>query len=173
MAAQPLVAREPIDDLQARLNDPQIAASLGLLLDNVEALAFLAMGVNGLLQRGDTIAETLASGVAEIREATANGGGLGIEPGQVQDLLALTSTLAAKSDDLDRVLSSGMLDPAMVGVLSETADAVVEARAAAASSEPEIQGLRSAFKVLKDPEVQRGMSFLVGVARGLGRRMGT
>lgn len=167
-----LATRQPIDDVQDRLNDPAVANALVLLLDNIESLAVLAMGADGLLRRGQTITDTLADGLADLKTAAATSDfDVDDARDQAQDLLALSRSVASSSGDLAALLGSGMLRPDVVALLGQTADALVEARAEATDADPEITGPISAVKVLRDPEVQKGLSFLVGVARSLGRRM--
>ncbi|MDN5272852.1 hypothetical protein QTO31_12820 [Chloroflexus sp. MS-CIW-1] len=55
--------------LLERLNEPQTAAALHLLLDKAELLAFSVSAVDSLLQRGETIADNVAASVHELRAA--------------------------------------------------------------------------------------------------------
>ena len=160
--------RQPIDDLVDRLNDPAVAASLGLLLDNMESLAVLAMGAQGLLSRGDTIADSLADGVSMLREATAGGP---VDMAEARTALAFGRNVMAHSGDLEHQLGSRMLRPEVVEVLSMAAEALVEGREATASGEPEVTGPLSALRLLKDPEVSKGLDFLVKVCRALASRL--
>lgn len=163
-----VLSRNSLDGLADRLNDPKVADSLNLLLDNIDALAFLAMGLNGFLQRGDTIAESLSAGVTQIREAS-NGSldGLG---DQASDLLAMGKTLTENTAGLEAAL--GLLQPDIIAALKSTGEALAEGQAAAARSEPEITGALSALRALKDPDLQRGLNVLVHVGKALGRNTG-
>ncbi|MEO2107539.1 MAG: DUF1641 domain-containing protein [Actinomycetota bacterium] len=160
--------RQPIDALTDRLNDPAVAASLGLLLDNVEALAVLAMGAQGLLNRGDTLADSLADGVHMLRDASA---GAGVDIDEARQAMAFGRHVMGHAGDIEHLLESRMLRPQVVEVLSMAAEALVEGRAAARDGEPEITGIRSALRVLKDPDVARGLDFLINVARALSTRL--
>ena len=66
--------REPVDAVVERLNDPTVAASVVTLLDNAELLSTLVLGLSGLIERGDTIADSLAAGVAELSEGARASG---------------------------------------------------------------------------------------------------
>ncbi len=170
MTAEPMVRHDPIDDIADRLNDPAIASAIVLMLDHVEALTFLAMGADGLLRRGQTIADTLAEGLADLRTGAGTMDLDGARE-QVQELVGLANLLVDSSDQLTGILQSGLLNPEVIGILSETAAALVTARRQAATTAPEITGALSLYKVTKDPDVQRGLSFLVGIARALGQGM--
>lgn len=172
MSAEPFVLREPMDDIRDRLNDPVVAQAVVLLLDHVEGLAVLAMGTDGFLRRGNTIMDTLADALGDAKAvAAASDLDLATAREQAQQLLRLTGSVAESSGDISMLLQSGMLRGEVLTLLGQTADALVEAREQATDAEPEITGPVSAFRVLRDPEVQKGLTFLVGVARSLGRRM--
>ena len=51
------------------------------------------------------------------------------------------------------------------------AEALGEGREATASGEPEVTGPLSALRLLKDPEVSKGLDFLVKVCRALASRL--
>ena len=55
--------------LLERLNEPQTAAALHLLLDKAELLAFSVSAVDSLLQRGEVIADNVAASIHELRAA--------------------------------------------------------------------------------------------------------
>lgn len=54
--------------LQERLQDPMVAQSLHRLLDKLDSVAFFVESVDGFVRRGDVIADSLASTVAEMRD---------------------------------------------------------------------------------------------------------
>jgi len=93
-----LLTPSPTDELLARLADPQIARAVSTLLDNADVLAFLAVGLDGILSRGEVIADSLADGISELRGAAGAAGPL-VDPGTVRVLSrlagALTEGLAA------------------------------------------------------------------------------
>src|SRR4029450_13103960 len=70
-----LVAESPGDELIARLDDPRVASSLSLILDDADLLATLIVGLDGLVRRAEVIGDNLASGVAEVRDLAASSNG--------------------------------------------------------------------------------------------------
>ena len=51
-------------------------------------------------------------------------------------------------------------------------EAATEGAAVARANDTEITGVISAAKTLRDPEVQKGLGFIIEIARSIGRRMG-
>lgn len=49
---------EPIDAVLDRLNDPAVAAAMVTLLDNIDLLSTLVVGLAGFMDRGDTIMDS-------------------------------------------------------------------------------------------------------------------
>ncbi len=56
------------DRLQERLNDPKVAEGLSRLLDQIDTVSFAVESVDGFMRRGEVIADSLASGVAELKQ---------------------------------------------------------------------------------------------------------
>lgn len=160
---------QPIDAVTERLNDPAVAASLVTVLDNAELLSTLVLGLSGLVERGDMIMDAVAEGVNEIKQASA------AKPEgapSLADLGELAGRLGAVTPALTRVTESAMIEPATIDLLSMLSEAATEGAANARSNQTEITGIFSAAKTLKDPEVQKGLGFIIEIARSLGRRMG-
>jgi hypothetical protein len=63
------VAATPQDRLQARLADPDTIDSLNRLLDRVDLMAFVLDAVDGFLRRGDTVVDSVADGVRDVRQS--------------------------------------------------------------------------------------------------------
>ncbi len=95
-----LIEDSPGDDLIQRLDDPQIASSLAVILDHADLLATLISGLDGLLRRAEVIGDSLASGVAEVRELSASSNGQWPWP---------SIDVAALSDSVTR-LSAAVVD---------------------------------------------------------------
>ncbi|GFG55680.1 hypothetical protein CQY20_08460 [Mycolicibacterium agri] len=53
-----LIEDSPGDELIQRLYDPQVAASLGVILDHADLLATVIQGLDGMLRRADVISDT-------------------------------------------------------------------------------------------------------------------
>jgi Protein of unknown function (DUF1641) len=171
-----LVEESPGDDLIQRLDDPQIASSLALILDHADLLATIIVGLDGLLRRAEVIGDSLASGVAEVRELAASSNGQ--RPWPSVDVAALSDTvtrLSAAAVDatpaLDRLLHSPLTDPQTADVLAEVGEALLEGKRAAAEDPRGPKGVFALMRVTKDPDVSRGLGFMIQIARAFGRRL--
>jgi hypothetical protein len=168
MTVDTVVAQQhsEVDRLVDRLNEPRTAASLHQLLDNVELLAVLISGVDGLARKGEIIGDTLAEVVHEIRAA---GRATGLDARETtRQLATLIPTLAEASPAINRILDSPIVEPEPIAILSETAVALVKGLQAAQANQTMV-GLRGLIKATKDPDVQRGLGFVIEVARVFGR----
>ncbi|HEY5149037.1 MAG TPA: DUF1641 domain-containing protein [Mycobacterium sp.] len=170
------VAVTPADTVRDRLDDPQVAAALNTLLDHADVLAVLVSGLDGFVRRGDTITNTVSTAVSELRAASAAGVIPGADALKGVDLQSLVASLATLSGSvvsatpaLNTLLTSGLTDPQAVQVLASLGDALIEGKAGAADLPKGIYGL---WKAAKDPDVARGLGFLLAVARSFGRRVG-
>jgi hypothetical protein len=165
------VAVTPADSVRDRLDDPQVAAALNTLLDHADVLAVLVSGLDGFVRRGDTITETLSSAVSEFRGASPGADALkGVDLQSLAASLAtLSGSVVSATPALNTLLTSGLTDPQAVQVLASLGDALIEGKAGAADLPKGIYGL---WKAAKDPDVARGLGFLLAVARSFGRRVG-
>ncbi len=159
---------DPADDLAARLDDPQVRASLTRILDNADLLAIMVTALDGLLRRADVIGDSLTSGVADIRTvASANGGTMG------DTVTRLSGALAAGLPALEKIMNSPLAQPQTADVLLGVGGALVEGNRAAAADTRGPKGVFGLLKAAKDPDVARGLGFLLQVARALGRNIAT
>lgn len=174
----------PVDTLRKRLDDPAVAASLNSLLDHADLIAILVAGLDGLVRRGDEISESLASAVGELR---GQGSSLtaaipGLEEARSEfrgvDVAALVVNLAAVSKALidatpamNTLLRSPLVDPQSAQVLAGLGEALVEGRAAAEADPGGPKGLFGLWRVSKDKDINRGLGFMIQVARAFGRRL--
>jgi hypothetical protein len=170
------VAVTPADTVRDRLDDPQVAAALNTLLDHADVLAVLVSGLDGFVRRGDTITNTVSTAVAEFRGASAAGvipGGDALKGVDLQALAASLGTLSGAvvgaTPALNTLLSSKLTDPQTAEVLAQLGDALVDGKAGAANPPKGLYGL---WKATKDPDVARGLGFLLAVAKSFGRRVG-
>ncbi|CQD22994.1 hypothetical protein BN1232_05820 [Mycobacterium lentiflavum] len=170
-----LVAESPGDELIQRLDDPQIASSLALILDHADLLATIITGLDGLLRRADVIGDSLAAGVAEVRDLAASNGA---RPWPSIDVAALSDTatrLSAAVVDatpaLDRLLHSPLTDPRTADILAEVGEALLEGKAAADADPRGPKGVFALMRVTKDPDVSRGLGFMIQIARAFGKRL--
>jgi hypothetical protein len=165
------VAVTPADTVRDRLDDPQVAAALNTLLDHADVLAVLVSGLDGFVRRGDTITETVSSAVAEFRGASVGGDALkGVDlQGLAASLATLSGSVVGATPALNTLLSSGLTDPQAAQVLASLGDSLVDGKAGAANPPKGLYGL---WKATKDPDVARGLGFLLAVAKSFGRRVG-
>lgn len=159
--------RAPSEAVVERLNDPGVAAALVTLLDNAELLSTLVLGLGGFMERGDMIMDAVAEGVNDFK---ASRGDTAPMP-SLTDLSAVAGELAEARPALNAVLSSTMVEPDTIALLSEMAEAATEGVTNARSNQTKVSGLRGVVGLLRDEEVQRGLGMLVEVSRALGRRM--
>jgi uncharacterized protein YjgD (DUF1641 family) len=122
MTASPVAIRqESLESLKARLDEPQVAAAVSHLLDHADLLAVLLVGLDGLVSRTETIGDSLADSVGDLRELAASFPRPdGVSGGDVVAGLVTMSTVLPKvagplariadSGVLDRVVESGLLD---------------------------------------------------------------
>lgn len=167
--ANPAAVGTPADAVLERLNDPGVAAALVTLLDNAELLSTLVLGLSGLMERGDMIMDAVAEGVHDFK--ASRGDGTGPELPSLSELGTVAGELAEARPALQGVLSSAMVQPDTIALLSEFSEAATEGAANARAKGTEVGGLRSLYGATKDPEVRRGLGLLVEISRSLGRRM--
>jgi len=160
--------RVEVERIVDRLNDPPTAAAIHLLLDNVELLAVLLSGVDGLARKGEVIGDTLAEVLAEVR-AAGQATGLDVRTTS-QQLATLIPTLAEAAPAINRIIQSPIVEPEPVAVLSEAAQALVEGVKQAQRNQTSL-GLAGLLRATRDEDVRRGLGFLVEVARVFGRDM--
>ncbi|MBK6873333.1 MAG: DUF1641 domain-containing protein [Kineosporiaceae bacterium] len=161
-----VLSSTPVDQLRARLDDPEVAASLNALLDNVGALAVMATMANGFLERGDTITENVVGMVHEVRGAAGHGPGYLVEPAR-----KLVEEAPAIADAATALIESGMFSREVVGLLGRFANAAVEGVRVAEAQNTSLDGVRATFRALRDPDVARGLGMLVEVARAIGKTL--
>jgi uncharacterized protein YjgD (DUF1641 family) len=151
VASVSLMPTEPQADqahaLAKRLAEPRTAAAINTLLDHADLLALLISGLDGLVSRSDTITESLADGVSELRAVS--------EPTRVnaaqlvataKQLSALAPPLIEKLPVLEALLGSDLADLKVTGVV----------------------GL---VRALRDPDVSRALGFVLSIAKALGKEL--
>ena len=172
------------DALTAKLDDPQTAAALLTLLDHVDLLAILVQGLSGMIERSETIGASIGDGIVELRQTFAANPALqgrDVNPDEiVSSLIALAGALpaatpgivaAAESGVIDRILGSGITDPAAVDQLSTLAAGLATGSERFATAPIEIGGMFSLLGLLKDPDINRSLSFFATVAKAIGQEL--
>jgi Protein of unknown function (DUF1641) len=174
--ADALIAESPGDEVIARLDDPRIASSLSLILDHADLLATLIVGLDGMLRRAEVIGDSLASGVAEVRGLVANGNGQRpwptVDIGALSDSITrLSAAVVDATPAIERLLHSALTDPQTVQILAEAGEAVLEGKQAATADPRGPKGVFALMRVTKDPDVSRGLGFMIHIARAFGRQL--
>jgi uncharacterized protein YjgD (DUF1641 family) len=171
-----------IEALVQRLEDPRVASGLQNLLDHVDLLAILVIGLDGFVSRSEVIGDALADGVMDMR-ALAEDNKLS-QPvdvaGVVSSLLALSSVLPKLTPTLTRVADEdfigGMLDSGIVSAdslahIGMLATAVNEGANEATTQPIEIKGALSMYRQLKDPQIARGLGYTLNILKAVGRQL--
>jgi Protein of unknown function (DUF1641) len=161
------------DELLARLEEPQTVEALNTVLDHADLLAFLVVGLDGFLTRGEVITDSLASGLGELRGSASGGGALARIDfrGLATSLAALSGPAVAATPALGELLTGPLADPGTVRVLGQLASAVGDGwdRTVAEPGAP--TGVFALARSLKDEDVSRGLGLLIQVAKALGRQL--
>ncbi len=163
-----------IERLQNRLNDPQVAAALNRILDNIDLLALSVTALDGFLRRGDVIADSMAKAVNDFKSNTP--------PVKLNINEAVISVLKFKktADELVAVLESeefaslkksGIFDPKTVSIIGEAGTALQETYDAQRTSQPKKLGIFGLLKTLRDPEVQWSLNFLIEFSKRFSRKI--
>lgn len=165
------LVQDPLHEVLTRLAEPKTVESLNVLLDHADLLAILVTGLDGLLSRGDTIADSVADTVRELRPAG--------EPGlDIARLLTLGRQLVAAAPAvltmlpvLERVASSGLSDPRLIDLASTVSAAAVQGAEEANRRPARIAGVRALWRAAHDEDVARTLGFAVTVAKALGQEL--
>ncbi len=181
-------------ELSERLKDPATAAALNTLLDKMDVIALTITALDGFLRRSDTIIENVAKSVHDVRTGTQAAGfdlnaslqalpQLGQTLPQVAEALPLLTErlpqLMNVADQVQTVLASaefnalmgsGIFSPETVAVVSHAGDALVESYNTNKAN-PHQVGLMGLLRALGDPDVQRGLGFLVDFGKRFGQQI--
>ena len=161
------------DALEAMLADPEIRQSLAVIVANAPTLAALASMGSGLLQRGPEIADNINASILQLR---ASEGGestiaqIGPALGALAKLAPVAETLAARTDTIQGLLDSAILRPEIVDVVGTFGEAALEADRRTRGKQASVGNIFALNKVLKEPDVQETLAFLVEFARVFGQR---
>lgn len=184
--------------LLALLNNPNTLNALAQLLGQIELVAFLVTALDGFLRRSDTIVNNVAASVNEVKGLT---GATELPlaelaqslPPLVAALPELTQALPTftaalpqllhampalldlaeqlqpmlQSQEFAGLMNSGVLNPQTLTIVGEAGNALVETMEA--SHQP--VGLFGLMGALRDPDVQRGLGFLVEFGKRFGRKL--
>lgn len=167
--------------LGARLHDPAVVSALVSILDHADLLAVLVEGVDGLVARSEVIGSSLLGGVTELREAVEGNTTLreaDIDLAALVDAAAILASVlpkaapgmaaAVESGAIDKLFSSGIVDDEAVDRVATLAQGLVEGGRKFTSDPVPIGGALSLLKLLKDPDINRALSYFATVAKAMG-----
>jgi hypothetical protein len=166
---------DPARDLAARLDDPQVVQSLQSLLDHADLLAVLLVGLDGLIRRGDTIADSLAEGVSELRSVQRPDGLP--DSGQLLDAARKLGGMLEPTLDVlptfEYLLRSDMGDRRVIDVAAMASRAVLAGSetSAAAPARQRRPGIFGLWRALRDDDTRRALGFVLAVAKSLGQEL--
>lgn len=158
--------------LAARLEDPRVAASLDTLLDHADLLAVIVSGLDAALTRSPTMMVALSQGLEDARKLS---GESLPDPSELtrlaQGLSTLVGPLTEMLPTLEALMKSDLADPRVIDTASMASRAVVAGAEQARREQPEISGVFALMRALKDPDVSRGLGFVVAVAKAFGQQL--
>jgi uncharacterized protein YjgD (DUF1641 family) len=191
------VDKASIETLLEKLENPEVVAALSSLLDNVDLLAVLIAGLNGLVQRSELMGEAIIDGFGDIRTLTGSVTapeevmGLNIKAvlGDVSELTKalpeltsmlpqLTSILPKVAPGLAEIADAGLIDEFIRSGLTEARSVdqlgnLLKGVAKGINSKPvEVSGVLSLVRQVKDPDVSRGLGFALGLLQAIGAQIG-
>lgn len=179
------IATDPqVSALRAKLDDPQVAASLTRILDHADLLALLVVGLDGAIQRSEVIGNSLAGSLTDLRAMQSADD----YPLRGIDLKELASSLGAiaqasprvtpaitkvvDSGLIDAVMDSGITEPGVIEQVGRLGRGLAQGAEAARIHEISVSGPLTLLKALKDPDIARGMSFFLNVLKSMGAELG-
>jgi uncharacterized protein YjgD (DUF1641 family) len=162
-------------ELLERLSDPKVVEGLTALLDRVDVLAFAVTALDGFLAHSETILNSVIDSAQDAKltvEGSRDASGLDLRA-SADAGAQLLSALPRMAPALLRGVDSGAIDELTSPALVRTLHMVSEAsRDGFETTSPvTITGPVSVLRALRDPDVARGLSFFVTVARSIGRQL--
>lgn len=147
--------------LTERLNDPAIVNALASLLDRADLIALLVDALDGLISRSEVIGNSLAGSFSELRSTVAGNEQLQKAGAEAPRILETAS----------RLVSSDLLDPLAVDRISVLARGLVKGGDTFDHSPVQVGGALSLLRLLKDPDVNRAISYFATVAKAVGQEI--
>ncbi len=166
--------------LNQRLSDPQVVNSLASLLDHVDLLALLVEGLDQMVARSEVIGDSLVASITELR-GSSGAATSGVDlAALVQSASQLAAVLPQAAPGIVRLVESGTAEKviATTEVAAEGLDQIqLLAKGLVQGSEDfdnrpvAVNGVLSAAKLLKDPDIARALSFFATVAKAVGQEL--
>ncbi len=158
------------DALDAMLADPEIRQSLAVIVANAPTLAAMAAMGTALLQRGPELTDNINGMVRQLRNEGESGqtNKLGTAVTALAELAPVATALGGRAETITGFLDSAILRPEIVQVVGQLGEAALEADKRTRGKAVEVGGVFALLKVLKEPEVQETLAFLVEFAKVFG-----
>lgn len=166
--------------LRERLNEPDTAEALNLILDNAQLIAFTVTSLDGMLRRSEQIIENVTEGLQEVRGAVpsvdVNVTDVVSQLSQLSELLPQLTEMAGQlktlfdSDEFKSLSTSGVLAPKTLGIVGQAGSALVQSYDAS-QRQAKPMGVLALANSLRDPDVQRALTFLVGFSKRFGQSL--
>lgn len=164
LADKPEVGRLLDSGLLEKLADKKTLDGLSAILGKIEMVAFLLDSLDGFLRRSDTVIESVAEGISDLKGAIPD-----LDSERVRRVVAALPGLV----DAGTVLSeAGMFDPQTVEVLARLGRTVAASHQDLYEQPAKPVGLFDLFRALKDPEIQATVRLALYVAKRYGRGLG-
>lgn len=164
LADRPEFGRLLDSGLLEKLGDPKTIQALSSLLGNVEVVSFLLDALDGFVRRSDTVIESIAEGMGELKSAVPD-----LDAEQVRRVVSELPGLV----DAGAVLSkAGMFDPQTVAELADLGRAVAAGHQDFREEPAKPVGLFDLYRALKDREIQATVRLVLYVAKRYGRGLG-
>jgi hypothetical protein len=165
------VTESHTDALDAMLADPEIRQSLAVIVANAPTLAALAAMGTGVLQRGPEIMDNINQSIIDLRSTEGDSALSQVGPAlnSLAKLAPVTETLASRTETIQALLDSAILEPEIVNVIGGLGQAALEADQATRGKTASVGGIFALNRALKDPEVQHTLAYLIELAKAFGK----
>lgn len=188
-----------LQELVELVNKPETLEALREIMANAQVLALAVTALSAFLARSEEIAENIGESIREFapkfdgEKTHAIGEVIGqipnVLPPLMKNLPALTENLPAlmeqmpslmktgakvgeiaESEGIQAFLNSGMLTPGLVNFLGQSGKVVVQTEEEFRKNPKEVS-LWGAYSEMKDKDVQRGLGFLLSLAKNFGQAL--
>ncbi len=152
------------DPLASALRDPEVRASLAVIAAHAPDIAVLVASSQALLARGRDIADNINDRVEVLRAS-----GSGRADLNMASYLDLLRAVGDASPTIQTFLTSSVLRPEIVDVISRVGEAALEADRLTRQRKVSVGGALALLRQLKDPQIQETLGFFLAFARAFGR----
>jgi len=166
--------------LRERLNEPDTAEALNLILDNAQLIALTVTSLDGMLRRSEQIMENVTESLDDLRAAVPS---VDVNVTEVisqvtelsQFLPKLTDMISQlkallDSDEFNSLTTSGLFAPKTLAIIGDAGTALVESYETS-QRQVEPMGVLALANSLRDPDVQRVLTFLVDFSKRFGQSL--